>query len=288
MASNGGKGKSKGLSGQALKDFRHSVAVLKRKGLVSKRVDARSQNATRYMRQKVRDLTPVIEGNAIAVKAPKAVRQQYKDSGVLDVKYNRVIAPKEFSNQRARLTRGMVQMVRPLKNGREEYVILPFKPTTANELLERLITDPSLDGLKDDTEFFSFRLYGHNSNEALFTAKEMGEYLQKYRVLQGRNSRDAIKHLTFQRFRHNADQSSDEPNPNESHEPKIVHKRADDTGRNSGRRKERGTYARQLRAKNATRVAKQRASETPAKREKRLAAERIRSAQRRQWIFENS
>ncbi len=264
------------------------MAVLKRKGLVSKRVDARSQTATRYMRQKVRDLAPIIEGSAIAVKAPKAVREQYRESGVLDVKYNRVIAPKEFSNQRARLSRGMVQMTRKLKNGQEEYVILPFKPTTANELLERLISDPSLDGLKDETEFFSFRLYGHNSNEPLFTAKEMGEYLQKYRVLQGRNSRDAIKHLTFQRFRHSADQTSDEPNPNESTEPKITHRRADDTGRNTGRRKERGTYARQQREKQAVRMAKSRASETPERRAKRLAKERVRSAQRRQWIFENS
>ena len=256
------------------------------------------------MTTKVRALTPIIEGTAIAV-VPKrkkgeklatfrerkaTVLSQYSDSGVLDVKYGAIIAPKEFSNQRARLERGMVQMIRPLKNGTEEYVILPFKPANANDLIERLIDDPSLNGLKDETEYFSFRLYGHNSQQALFTAKEMGQYLQQYKVLQGDNANDAIKHLTFQRFRGDPVETEQGGNasPHDSTEPKIIHKRADDTGRNSGRRKDSGTWQQQRRAKDARRKKEQRAKEAPVARERRLRKNAIREAQRRQRMFEES
>ena len=54
-----------------LKKFRSDVARLKSLGLVSKRVDARKQRATKYMRGQVRKFADVLSGKAKAVHLPK-------------------------------------------------------------------------------------------------------------------------------------------------------------------------------------------------------------------------
>lgn len=57
-----------------VKSFRSAVARLKEKGLVSKRVDARKQRYTKYMRGQVRKYGDVLQGKAAVVSVPK--RQQ--------------------------------------------------------------------------------------------------------------------------------------------------------------------------------------------------------------------
>lgn len=58
---------SKSLSGSQLRSFRSAVAALKSKGLVSKRVDARSQRPTRYMVAQVKKFDDVLTGKAQVV-----------------------------------------------------------------------------------------------------------------------------------------------------------------------------------------------------------------------------
>lgn len=59
---------SKKLKGRQLQKFRSDVAKLKSKGLVSARVDARSQKPTRYMQDKVKHLQGVLTGRDQVVK----------------------------------------------------------------------------------------------------------------------------------------------------------------------------------------------------------------------------
>lgn len=54
-----------------LQKFRSDVARLKSLGLVSKRVDARKQRSTKYMRGQVRKFADVLAGKAKAVHVPK-------------------------------------------------------------------------------------------------------------------------------------------------------------------------------------------------------------------------
>jgi len=62
---------TKKLTGAQVKKFRADVAKLKSKGLVSKRVDARSQKPTRYMRDQLKKYSDVLEGKAKVAHVPK-------------------------------------------------------------------------------------------------------------------------------------------------------------------------------------------------------------------------
>lgn len=75
-----------------LRKFRSEVAKLKSKGLTSKRVDARSQRPTRYMRAQVEKYRDVLEGTAKVVSTPK--RKQAKSfADKFRVKGNKVVIP---------------------------------------------------------------------------------------------------------------------------------------------------------------------------------------------------
>lgn len=282
MAGRGSKTtKGKGLSGQDLKKFRSDVAALKRKGIVSSKVDARKQGATKYMRAKVRKYQDVLNGTAIAVPAPKSVRDKYVEKGVLEARGKMLIAPREFENQRARLRKGLVQVSRKLKNGTEEYVILPFRPVDMPDLIQQLKSDPSLDGLKNPDEFFAFRLFGHNAVDAFPDMEDLANHVeQNYKHLfNGSASVDAVKHITFQRFKSAGNKL--QPNPNPGSEPKLstYMPRTNSTGRNANAS---GTYEDNKKRVAAAKKAKARASETPAERAARLKANAIRTAQYKQ------
>lgn len=62
---------SKKINNSQVKKFRSDVAKLKAAGLVSNRVDARSQRETRYMKSQVKKFADVLEGKAKAVKVSK-------------------------------------------------------------------------------------------------------------------------------------------------------------------------------------------------------------------------
>lgn len=91
---------SKKLKGSQLKTFRSAVARLKSMGLVSKRVDARKQKSTRYMRDQVeKRFADVLAGKAYAVKVSKrSEREKYKQG--FDVKRRYVIVPVEPGSSR--------------------------------------------------------------------------------------------------------------------------------------------------------------------------------------------
>jgi hypothetical protein len=274
--------KGKGIDAQALKTFRSSVAKLKRKGIVSKRVDARSQRTTRYMVAKVKAYQDVLEGRAIAVKAPRAVRESYSNAEreILPVRGQFVIAPKQFENQRARLKRGLVQIIRPLRNGQEEYVILPFKPIDMEDLITRMKSDPTLDGLKEPDEYFSFRIGENNSQVPFIDASEMADYMMRYEHLF-RQGKEAIKLITFQRFRTKGGEFM--RNPHESAKPKIPY-----NSNVEKPRRNKGSYELRRDAIRANRKAAVRAKETPTERQTRLDKQRIYQAQYRQRMFENN
>lgn len=255
MPANGGRGKGKGLDAQAVRNFRSSVAKLKKKGIVSPRVDARSQAPTRYMRAKVRKFADVLEGRAIAVAAPRHIREQYTSRDLLEARGRFLIAPKEFEHQRARLRRDMVQMIRPLKNGQEEYVILPWKANDLYELVGKLKTDPeAIDKLKEPDEYFSFRLFGHNAGDSFEDTDALIRDLEFYLPRLGAK-KDVVKHITFQRFKGAVTEEG--RNPNQGTEPKVKY------NSNENRRRDRGTYEIQRDKIRAARKAKMRSLETP-------------------------
>lgn len=287
MSASGGQSKRAKAARQAKskqlnKKYRHEAAQLKRLGILSNRVNARS-NISRSTKTKINKFRGVLEGREIAVKAPKEIRQKYTEKGVLEERGSFLIAPKQFKNQKGRIQRGLVQITRPLKVGQEEYVILPFNAADMPELVRRLKEDESLDGLKQWNEFFSFRLEGWNAHAAFINMEELGDYIEtRYQHLfKPDASQKAVKFFTFQRFRTKHNRIPEE-NPHESREPKTAYPRKD-------RKDERYGTAYQMRMKRlAARKRKQRANETEQERKTRLEKQRIRSARNRQAkLFED-
>lgn len=86
------------LRGKELKEFRSKVSKLKQMGLVSKKVDARKQKSTRYMRDIVeKTFKPVLEGRAVAVKVPSRKIAKEYGSG-FKTRGKKVVVPIEKGN----------------------------------------------------------------------------------------------------------------------------------------------------------------------------------------------
>lgn len=83
---------SRKLTPDQLRKFRSDIASLKSKGLLSKRVDARSQKPTRYMRSQIKKFSDVLSGKAAVVKAPRSKAKEFSDKYI--VKGNKVVVPK--------------------------------------------------------------------------------------------------------------------------------------------------------------------------------------------------
>lgn len=269
--------KSKGMDAQALKDFRSKVAKLKKKGIVSAKVDARSQKATKYMKAKVRQYEDVLAGNAIAVKAKKDVREKYTSAGVFGERGSFLIVPKEHERSRARIKKGrdLIEIITPLKWGEEREIVLPFKATDMMDLARRIEADPSFDDFKKGDEQFAFRLYGHNSRKAFVNSEEFVEHVLKHyqHLFSGSKGRQAIKHLSVLRFKSYADEIPD------SNETKYYGKgkKPNATGRND----RKGTYEKQRDKRRALKKAKMRANETPEQTRARLDKQRSYDAKRK-------
>src|SRR5579859_2152390 len=124
------KKKSRELLKKQNKDIRvvrHEVSTLKKSGIVSKRIKAGSYFPSKYMLKKIEKNRDILEGKAYAVRASKLVRKKYEHK--FESRGGSLIVPQEFKEQRTRITRGLVEVSRELKNGQEVRIILPYKPT---------------------------------------------------------------------------------------------------------------------------------------------------------------
>lgn len=189
----------KGLSGEALRAFRHSVAGLKKKGLVSPRVDAHSQKPTRYMQAKVRSLAGVFSGEQAAVKVKPAIARQYKEAGFRVIN-QRVVLPKDLSEV-AGVRRGLAAFSAPLAPGIvQQRVVLPFGPRNIDDFLDKVRTDPaSINRLKADGEYFAFTFFGRMSLATFEDIELLAEYLEHYNALDGDDAEEAWKELVLYR-----------------------------------------------------------------------------------------
>lgn len=192
-----GNGKRGGLSGQALKSFRHSVSILKSKGLTSKRVDARSQKATRYMQAKVKRLSGIIENTQVGVKVSPSLLSAYKRAGFEIV--NRRVIVNKTKDEIAATRSGHILLRRCLGGSfYQEQIVLPYSAKNMHDLQAVLITD-ELDKMLCENEHFAFKYHGSPSYRTFATAADMLEWLQHYETLWSEEADDNFEHLIFYR-----------------------------------------------------------------------------------------
>lgn len=261
-----------------VRSVRHDVSALKKSGMVSKRVDVRRYLPTKYMLRKIEQNRDILSGEAVAVSAPKTVREKY--TGIFEPRGSHLIVPREFENQKTRISRGMVELRRDLRMGEEVRLILPFKATDMEAIANKLLADPTLNGMKRGNELFGFRLFGHNMNTIGFpNTEELADYiLRNYaHLFSGKNGREGVKHFQLFRFRSRRSQMKEGPSDEKTYSPR----RKEYSGR------ERDFIIKKRLERDAARKAKQRARENPEQRRQRLAAQRIRQAQLRQRKWED-
>lgn len=165
-----------------LRAFRSQVAALKKKGLVSKRVDARSQKPTRYMREKVKKLEPVLSGQMVGIKLKPDVLKQYRDAGGFQIVNKRLVLPKDQSEIPG-IRRGLPVLRRPLGKGALERIPLPFGTKNIYDLIKDMRENPAKwNALKEPEpkEYFSFKLYRNFSREAFGDVEFMADALERY------------------------------------------------------------------------------------------------------------
>lgn len=265
-------------AGTDVKTVRRDISSLKKSGLVSSRIDVRKYYPSKYMLRKIAQNKDVLSGEAVAVRAPKKVREKYTKKGIFEQRGGTLIVPREYKNQRTRISRGLVELSRPLKMGEEIRLILPFKATDMENVANQLLSDPTLNGMKKSDELFGFRLFGHNMATIGFpTVEEFAEYiLTRYQHLfSGRNGREGVKHFEMFRFKSRNSQLSET-----AEESRIYSARP---------RKSKGSkkdfIVRKRLERDAARKRKEREKETKDEYQKRIAQQRIRQAQYRQKKF---
>jgi hypothetical protein len=172
---------------EELKQFRRDVAILKKKGLISNKYDARSVKPTRYLKGVIKEFTDVLTGKATPVKVSKKNQDKYKKQG-MRVRNGRVIVPNtesqavrgshgDFVIKEKWVQRGSIQILK-LPLNRED--ILTWQNDLRNNRFK----------LKEG-EQLKFQMFGYNSymgfsNLPNRTAQEqMAEYLEHYDMIEG-------------------------------------------------------------------------------------------------------
>jgi hypothetical protein len=170
-----------------LKQFRHDLAILKRKGIVGKKYDARSQLPTKYLKTQIAQFVDVLSGDAGSVRVKdKKRRAEYKAQG-MRVKGDRVVVSKA-PNETVRATKSG-KFVRKWKGkgGNIQMVNMNLSKTDLNAFIDKLRKNKVK--LSDDEELM-FQIFGNNSirgfrDEENQTAQEgMADYLERYQCIQ--------------------------------------------------------------------------------------------------------
>lgn len=157
---------SQPLTPSELKAFRHQVAILKKKGLISK-TDARSAQpywlrGGKRLDKTVADYDDVLSGKADAVKVEPKQLRQYRKAGYETIK-DRVIIPHSATEKASITPKGVIK-IRESKSGIQRVEIpIPYHN------LEQFVRDgiaqgESLNSLKGGGKrYWAYKFFGHNS-----------------------------------------------------------------------------------------------------------------------------
>jgi len=181
-----------------LKQFRHDVSILKKRGLLDKKYDARSVNPTKYLKSVIKQFGNVLSGQAQSVKVNKSNKQYYGAKGY-QTKGNRVIVPVQ-PNERAYATPKGIRIKATGQGGSIVKIDLKLDRNDINQWAEQL----KKIGIKlKDDEVLTFQFFGNNSHAAFEnlhrkTAWEaMSEYIQNYPAFEQTENKDPDKQQDF-------------------------------------------------------------------------------------------
>jgi hypothetical protein len=168
-----------------LKQFRHDVSILKRKGLLDKTIDARSIKPSKYLKSQIKRFASVLRGEASPVKVSRTTLANLKKRGI-DVKSGRAIIPHQ-PGEKVRATRGTYKVVTPVKGGRIQRLDLALDVDDINQWLDDL-SNNRYKIPKGDQLAFQFRGYnslrGYTDLPSKTAQEQMAETLMGYSLVK--------------------------------------------------------------------------------------------------------
>ena len=162
------RGKTKPLSSPELKSFRHSVSILKKKGLISK-TDARSAQpywirGGSRLDKLVQKLDDVLSGKASAVAVSDKQIRQYRKAGFETFK-DRVIIPHSAGESAKVLSKGQikVQKIKKPETGMRRIILpIPYHDL-AQWVQDGKAQGEMLNSLKGGRKVWAYKFKGNNS-----------------------------------------------------------------------------------------------------------------------------
>jgi hypothetical protein len=179
-------------SAEQRKNFRHGIAVLKKKGLVSKDVDARKAVPTRTLNKKLKEFSDVVSGQARVWKLPKALAPAYKEQGYRVNRGKVILQPSQYIPSRGR-DKGFIKTSEQTGKGpRITSVHLPFRLKHLNRdlaMLRQRVNDGAI--RLDDGEYYGFEFFGWHSTRLFENFDQLVDHLMMYETFEA-GSEDQI------------------------------------------------------------------------------------------------
>lgn len=170
-----------------LKQFRHDVSILKRKGLLDKALDARSIKPSKYLKSQIKRFGNVLRGEASPVKVSKQAASQLKTRGFV-IKNGRAVVP-HMPGEKVRSARGSFKITTMTKGGGKiERLDLALDPDDINQWIDDLRNNRFPIG-RDEELTITFR--GHSSGAGfgklarggLTPQEQLANFLEGYRLV---------------------------------------------------------------------------------------------------------
>ena len=240
-----------------VRSYRKQLAELKKQQIVSKRVDVRSHQPTRYMLGKLKKFKGVALGHELAVPVSKISThraKQYTDRGIAARVEKFLVVPKTAAKQKADVYKGHIALTTELNRGEFREIKYPANIHDMHNILEWLAEhENELNQLKGPKDQFGFQLNGHNSRQGLANIRELIAYLMRY---DGTNPKErgnlfkkgAVDEFVIMRFR--PPKGSNRPNMEpyygeKRYSPRKKDRKDERRGADYKREKERQRKARQ-------------------------------------------
>jgi hypothetical protein len=196
-----------------VRGYRKQLTALKKQGIVSKRINTRSHQPTKYMLGKLRKFKGVALGHELAVPITKISThraRQYTEKGIASQIGKFLVVPKTAVRQKADVYKGHIRTTTELKRGVEEVIKFPARLDDMHDVLNWLAENEQIvNELKGPKGQLGFQLAGHNSRVGLANVRELIKYLQKYdgsdpRLrgnIFGKTSKNLVTEFVLIRFR---------------------------------------------------------------------------------------
>jgi hypothetical protein len=257
-----------------VRNYRKQLSTLKKQEVVSKRIDARTHQPTRYMLRKIKKFKGVALGHELAVPIDKMSMhraREYTQKGIADRVGKFLIVPKTAAKQKADVYKGHIRTTTQLDRGEFAEIKYPARIEDMHDILEWLAeNEETLNELKGPRDQFGFQLSGHNSRQGLANVRELIAYLMQY---DGTNPKDrgnifkgkkSVQEFVIFRFR--PEKGKNKPNLDPYYGTKRYTKLKD--------RKDERRGANYKREKERERKARQRMSEGNKEHDARLEKQR--------------